>query len=131
MQYNHRWLIENHVVEFTMTEPPLNGSEMYEINNVLLGYLDQSTAEQVHVLVDSRQEKSSIKIMVFAEGTFFSHSKLGWFVLIVDQQPAQDVSASIVARKMGIKYHSVGSVEDAMEFLQQKDEILSNGEKSA
>ncbi len=81
----------------------------------------------IHGIVDNRDvtefPKSSLKLSR-SLNDLLRHQRLGWILYVSDMNPTIKMLSSLVSQIARKQYHSVGTMQEAIEFLQHIDTTL-------
>lgn len=120
-----QWLVENHVILskiYNWDAESLAG-HIIEVNNLV----NQSNLPLVHTLWDFTEIKSyptNLNQINNGVQTLLTNDRLGWVITIIDHQIVAFLS-QVATSRYKVRYQTVKSLDEAMQFLQTRDTTLS------
>jgi hypothetical protein len=119
------WLIKEHVVLTHLGDFDI--PELEEMAQAMATYQTSTSASQVHQVVDVRDLKNSppnINALRQHLG-YWQHPKMGYVIAVGINNPVVSFLAQILPKMIGVKFHKVDTIDEAIKFLQKMDDSLA------
>lgn len=120
------WLIEKHVILNKIYDWDTAGltKHIIEVNNLV----NQSNLPLVHTLWDFTEMETypnNLNEIRKAVQPLFTNEQLGW-VITVMENPMVAFLAKVASGMYGVRYHSVKTMDEAYDFLRERDATFTN-----
>lgn len=118
-----RWYIPNRVV-FVEDVGDVVGEDVLAADVKICQMLDESTAEVVHVLMDSMHQTSDTALGVYRSLKSPRHPRAGWCIEYAPRGMGFRIIGFIVSNIFQISFRQVDSYEQAVHMLMKLDPSL-------
>lgn len=125
MAYQIDWLVQDRVI-YAKVWAEQTLEEIQESNEAVLQYLNAGTPLIHIILDDSGLEKTPVNLAQLKGATqFLRHESLGWGITIGKTSGTTKFLTGMLASLFGIRYRRCETLEEALEFLQQRDTTVN------
>lgn len=124
MDFDIRWLVENHIIYVVMITPPQTTTEQQALDQQLLEYGGLCLPNKAHYLVDVRRATASPSIQLMHQMQFLRQSHMGCIVLLAYLGALQRLVARIVTTVVGINHYQTLDLDDALAYIYRQDSSI-------
>jgi hypothetical protein len=119
-----RWLLEDRIL-FSHHSGVMSDEDIQKMDAETLAYLEASSAQLVHHIIDSRAITKAASIRQTMQVKAPYHPRTGWVITIgASQNPLVRFLTALVTSATKLRYREVATFEDALALLQQLDTTL-------
>jgi len=108
--------------------------ESQKLVQTLEQYLEDSTASQVHIMIDLSQmadDTMTVHLLSTTITPLCIHRKVGWIVVFGQIESIPQLRSAITTQFFGMRYRAFETAEEALTFLRGKDPALETIETIA
>lgn len=120
-----KWSLENHVV---LTKAyNWDAAALTHDINMVNNMVKQSNLPLVHTLWDFTELETyptNLNSIRKAVQPLFTNQQLGWVITVINN-PMITFLAQVASSMYGVRYHSVNSMDKAIDYLAQRDSTLT------
>jgi hypothetical protein len=117
------WYLENRVMQI-VNHGDVADQDLFDIDESVIQYIDQSSAPLVHLIVDHRNGNNAPSAKGLTQLNWPKNPRLGWTILIGLKNPFQRFVTVVAANFFKIRLRLVNTMDEALDFLNEVDSTL-------
>lgn len=119
------WLVPKHVLYWKLAGQ-ITGSEIAEMSRFIAEQVEKSTAQKVHILIDTSGVEQLDYQSQEARAAFLVLAKKEWMgkVVAIIRKYQIQVHLNALSGAFGFNWYNVGSMQDAIRSLKKNDNLL-------
>jgi hypothetical protein len=124
MRVESAWLIKEHVVLTHLGDFDI--PELAEMAQEMATYQATTSATHLHQIVDVRDLRHfPANVNVLRQHlSYWQHPKMGYIIALGINNPIVSFLAQILPKMIGVKFHKVDTLDEAIQYLQKMDSNL-------
>lgn len=125
MSLHLSWYLENRVILVVSKGKSLNqDQDMFDIDQAIVDYINQSDAPLVHLITDFRDGSFSPSMKAVGKLQSSKHPRIGWAIVIGQMNSLQRFSLAMAISFFKLRNRMVDTLEEALDFLNYVDSTL-------
>lgn len=123
MAIKHQWVSPEKII-YLAFHGNLDVEGVQEADRILNEYIEMSTADKVHIIIDDTDISGMPPISSLRALTITNHPKLGWTMIYGNKNAGLRFTTNLATRLLRFNFKMTESFEASIEYLQAIDNAI-------